>query len=81
MTLPVPKPSAACCVQEKWSFHVPETKEVEINLQACFLDEYLSNRTFNYVHGVKNKFTAKLRLNRLEASEINVFSLVMGPAL
>jgi len=80
MTLPVPKPSAACCVQEKWSFHVLETKEVEIDLQACFLDEYLSNRTFKYVHGVKNKFTAKLRLNCLEASEINVFSLLMGPA-
>jgi len=50
-------------------------------MQGSFLDDHLSARAFNYVQGVKNKFTSKLASNRLEAMEIHVFTLLMGTAL
>jgi len=50
-------------------------------MQGSFLDDHLSARAFNYVQGVKNKFTSKLASNRLEAMEIHVFTLLMGTTL
>ncbi len=81
VNLPVPKPPAPCCVQSNWVRYQPEHADVQIDMQGSFLDDHLSARAFDYVQGVKNKFTSKLASNRLEATEIHVFTLLMGAAL
>ena len=81
VNLPVPKPPAPCCVQSNWVRYQPKHGDVKIDMQGSFLDDHLSARAFDYVQGVKNKFTSKLASNRLEATEIHVFTLLMGAAL
>ena len=49
--------------------------------QEHFLDELLSVRVINFVQNFRQRFSDKLKVNMLEPTEINVFSLLTTYAL
>jgi hypothetical protein len=76
------KMPAALSVQDKWLLYEEDADHrLEFDLQSSWLDTNLGTRLQKYISNVKIRFASKLQANRLELTEINLFSLLVGPTL
>jgi hypothetical protein len=58
-----------------------EFEEICFDYRDIFLDDLLTTRVNNYAQYVRRRFSAKLRVNLLEPTELNVCSLLISLAL
>jgi hypothetical protein len=76
------KMPAALSVKDKWlCYEEVADHRLEFDLQSSWLDTNLGTRLQKYISYVKIRFASKLQANRLELTEINIFSLLVGPTL
>jgi len=76
------KMPAALSVQDEWlCYEEVAHPRLEFDLQSSWLDTNLGTRLQKYITNAKNRFASKLQANRLEPTEMNIFSLLVGPTL
>jgi hypothetical protein len=77
-----PQTPAALNAHQGWTLLEPSDFDpIDFDMQNLFLDDLLTARVNNYVQYIRRRFSDKLRVNLLEPTELNVFSLLISPAL
>ncbi len=75
-----PQIPAALSAHQGWTLlDSTEFDPIYFYYQDIFLDELLMIRKNNYVQCVQRRFSDKLRVNLLEQTKLNVFSLLISP--